>query len=561
MNYIELSPYELGETKSIDSIEFLILYLANGTPNERRLAASGISKLSRHFKNECQKAVPFLISNLSMSYPQVRQYTLKALSLLDLSESDRNLISRAFYTEIKHYNVVLFEKILRINTRKDLDLVFTEKNGEPQSETKHIVINEIDRDNSSDIGDADLLYTEKNGEPQSETKHIVINEIDRDNSSDIGDADLLYTEKNGEPQSETKHIVINEIDRDNSNDIGDADLMKIKIELLKLIDINSLSNYVFKNSNIMGFLKYRKSDIVDQYKNIFPGFNALEKYDRYLIYSVFNLMIDNEINIIELSNRKYSTLTDTGKDFLNGILTQDKKDLPSIDERFKQVKIRKKKPSLNLAAHEIDFRDLSNFSYEDIIGRKDYNYQSLLEFLRLFLELILEMAKNNKLEKRSALIYIKVFNGGYFHLESMNILGLDFGLSRERIRQIKNKVMRQFIGKATSFTNGSTLFQRMLNDLVDKEDKIEIDKFLMLLDQLSDFFSFSKTVMIVTTFFKIRKKAAFTKWLNNTFYVQKKNYVYKTKKRILNENNISLEELSTLKQDFIQQLSNKTEDK
>ena len=78
------TPFELGESNRKEAIHYLILYLATGNGNEKRLAASAISKLTENFKESCVLAVPYLLANLSHSMPQVRQYTLKSLNLLDL---------------------------------------------------------------------------------------------------------------------------------------------------------------------------------------------------------------------------------------------------------------------------------------------------------------------------------------------------------------------------------------------------------------------------------------------------------------------------------------------
>ena len=54
MNTIaRMSPYELGETNKVEAIEYLIIFLKNGSTNEKRLSASAIYKLTKYFKEEC----------------------------------------------------------------------------------------------------------------------------------------------------------------------------------------------------------------------------------------------------------------------------------------------------------------------------------------------------------------------------------------------------------------------------------------------------------------------------------------------------------------------------
>jgi DNA helicase-2/ATP-dependent DNA helicase PcrA len=100
----KMSPYELGESGSEEAVRHLILYLSKGTANEKRLAASAINKLSANYGNTCRKAIPFLIENLGDSHPQVRQYTLKALSKLRLSAPALKVIQAVHESDAAEYN-------------------------------------------------------------------------------------------------------------------------------------------------------------------------------------------------------------------------------------------------------------------------------------------------------------------------------------------------------------------------------------------------------------------------------------------------------------------------
>lgn len=98
------TPFELGESNRKEAIYYLILYLATGNGNEKRLSASAIYKLAENFKESCVLAIPYLLANLSHSMPQVRQYTLKALTLLDLSTFDISNIKLIAAKDLKDYN-------------------------------------------------------------------------------------------------------------------------------------------------------------------------------------------------------------------------------------------------------------------------------------------------------------------------------------------------------------------------------------------------------------------------------------------------------------------------
>lgn len=91
---MDMSPYELGESGREEAIKYLIMYLTKGKANDKRLAASAIGKLALKYKDSCNRAIPFLIENLSDSHGQVRQYTLKALTKLNVPKKYYSLIKK-----------------------------------------------------------------------------------------------------------------------------------------------------------------------------------------------------------------------------------------------------------------------------------------------------------------------------------------------------------------------------------------------------------------------------------------------------------------------------------
>lgn len=91
---MDMSPYELGESGREEAIKYLIMYLTKGKANDKRLAASAVGKLALKYKDSCNRAIPFLIENLSDSHGQVRQYTLKALTKLNVPKKYYSLIKK-----------------------------------------------------------------------------------------------------------------------------------------------------------------------------------------------------------------------------------------------------------------------------------------------------------------------------------------------------------------------------------------------------------------------------------------------------------------------------------
>lgn len=111
INYLNMTPYELGESGNVKSIVHIIEYIKEGSINEKRLAASALRKLSGYYKDDCNKAIDYLIKNLDNTAPQLRQYSLKALKELDLSEEHLILLRKYIKREKKQYNIGIYNEI------------------------------------------------------------------------------------------------------------------------------------------------------------------------------------------------------------------------------------------------------------------------------------------------------------------------------------------------------------------------------------------------------------------------------------------------------------------
>jgi len=99
-----MTPHELGESGRKEAVELLIPFLRSGQANERRLAASAVGKLADEFPDESKKALPYLVNLLSYNSPQVRQYSLKALSKFELNTSQLQEVQKRKQEDSKEYN-------------------------------------------------------------------------------------------------------------------------------------------------------------------------------------------------------------------------------------------------------------------------------------------------------------------------------------------------------------------------------------------------------------------------------------------------------------------------
>jgi tetratricopeptide (TPR) repeat protein len=108
------TPFELGVSNREEAIDYLIEYLSSKRSyEEKRLAASAISKLAQNFRKSCELTIPYLLANLSDPAPQLRQYVLKALSATNLPDDAIPKIRAIAQNDPKEYNRDIAENILR----------------------------------------------------------------------------------------------------------------------------------------------------------------------------------------------------------------------------------------------------------------------------------------------------------------------------------------------------------------------------------------------------------------------------------------------------------------
>lgn len=110
--YATMDIVELGSSGKKEAIPFIEKYLLSDKPNDKRLAASAINKLCDKFEEECRVYKNILLENLKSDGPQVRQYTLKALSKMVLEFSDFEYLVTIYKKEEKEYNKKLIENII-----------------------------------------------------------------------------------------------------------------------------------------------------------------------------------------------------------------------------------------------------------------------------------------------------------------------------------------------------------------------------------------------------------------------------------------------------------------
>ncbi|MCI5148862.1 MAG: hypothetical protein D3916_05640 [Candidatus Electrothrix sp. MAN1_4] len=128
MKLDQMSPYELGLTSNKAALSYLQNFLVSGRLNEKRLAASALYKLSHEFKNECNCAIPELLSCIrEHPHTQTRQYALKTLKALLVTGSLCEFFKEIVETDEKQYNRVLAQEILHLLRRKNFPAQLAKK--------------------------------------------------------------------------------------------------------------------------------------------------------------------------------------------------------------------------------------------------------------------------------------------------------------------------------------------------------------------------------------------------------------------------------------------------
>lgn len=111
-SFSSMTPFELGELGTPDTVPFLKLFLASEQNGERRLAASALGKIAKRHPNSARDAYPQLLLCVDDPYPQVRQYSLKAISVLGINPADLSVIQRIADTDDRKYNREAARRIL-----------------------------------------------------------------------------------------------------------------------------------------------------------------------------------------------------------------------------------------------------------------------------------------------------------------------------------------------------------------------------------------------------------------------------------------------------------------
>ena len=128
----EMTPHELGESANIEALPYLIHYLESGSQDEKKLAASAVQKLSRDCKEECNQAIPALLTCLREDVPQTRHSAIKALERLDLPIEAVRSIQKLAKTDEKAYNRIAALDIIITLEKRGVSLAEARSDSPPQ---------------------------------------------------------------------------------------------------------------------------------------------------------------------------------------------------------------------------------------------------------------------------------------------------------------------------------------------------------------------------------------------------------------------------------------------
>ena len=283
----KMTPYELGESKNKNALEYLRGYLENGSINEKRLSASAVSKLTVHYKKECNELIPLLIRNLDSTGSQVRQYTLKALMKLDLNKSHINEIIESCQYEIKDYNKIIINKItskLEMKNNRDSKIISfkVESKSKSNSTKREVKTDKIESklDTLEDIQSKqnDNVHEMKMGvQPSTEliqdyTDNNIENKIHVQDQIEtevlIDDYQRLLLKLRNEQSEQQISEVKQELLNSSANGCEDSNSLLLQITNLEEMWENSREHFRVAKGNLFYFGDYENNEI---YQDSFSG--------------------------------------------------------------------------------------------------------------------------------------------------------------------------------------------------------------------------------------------------------------------------------------------------
>lgn len=461
-----LTPYQLGESKSIEAIPYLLDYLKNGIDNERFAAVAAIYKISKVYNNECKYAIPLLIDNLTDNNPQFRQYTLKALYNFKLSSYEIDSICKYYYTENKKYNLQLFEQI--ISGDNNLNLLELKLRRKEQLE---------------------FIDTKKNR--QSKSNYFNLKDIDK---KLIEDSIILTVKINTELNFPLS----------NSNLVSMLKGSKWPI-------IEKYSDFFFTH----GILNNFKSEDI---KHIFN-----EKYlEKILIYNdpsnkeiILSNLGNNLLQTIEKSiNKQDSNLNHKNSNKVSTSTIRDRNDLinPKILNAYyldKNEKILKNKipdfNNINFSKIKIDIKKII-----DLSNKINFNSD---EYVTSFYEIINLLISKSKISNRDSKIFYSRLNGLDNNLNTLQEVGETYNLTRERIRQICNKQIHRIQYLTLNNLNVSNIIVDFLKILSNDKNELDYIYLSAIFLKLNNYYSIDKCSMLLFTLMPIKNKQKFIKWV------------------------------------------------
>ena len=470
-----MNPYQLGETKSVKALEYLIVFLREGNDNEKRLAASAIGKIAKVNVDECYETVPWLISVLGNKKPQVRNYSLKTLDLLKLSDDDKQKVSKYYSHEDKDYNILYFRKIMNINDEK-----FYADNVNILPKFKENTIN------------SNSHRPLKIGDSQHNTaKTFLMSNIEENVKENI-----------------TEAIVITVI-------------------------INGNRGYLLKGSNIISMLKGAKWPIIENYKQHFHTYGLLKDFQTSKIKSVYESLLKEEIIIEEyLSFRKekrpilsydYENIENNPVWLRNiveclelnecrglGVLTQG-----CEDQLKNEIVLSQSFDKFCKKSHAVDLIEL-----DLIVNRCDISMikssQTQIEAANLvnsFLKIINDIPRNSDRLNRGISMLNKRCNGFEDKLLTYRDIAGEYNLSRERVRQILNKEIERIRAYARKHFAKNEDYLNFREQIFGHDETINYFKLITTFLELYEFYTVDKCSLIVFTLYPIKNYETFVKWI------------------------------------------------
>lgn len=212
-------------------------------------------------------------------------------------------------------------------------------------------------------------------------------------------------------------------------------------------------------------------------------------------------------------------LTSVGEEYLH-------RKAPNLDHEINSIKSNESLLKSNLYQFKLDINELENFDYEKLLENRNDKFADLnvLDITNDLIDLIKDSSDQILSNKRNANILLLRVNGLNRKLMTLQEVGFVYDLTRERIRQISNKVKIRLlngrINNKSLFDSYNMFITSYFGDVID----ITTSELVYLINKFHEYFNVEKTLELMLLIFNIDKDDYLSNWIKTVFINEKNKF-------------------------------------